>query len=191
MNDKIKKSVLTAMFIAIGFILPFLTGQIQSIGNMLLPMHLPVLLCGLICGWQYGLTIGLLLPIMRSLILTMPPLYPTAISMAFELAAYGFLIGFLYSRSKWQCIRALYRCLIIAMLGGRFVWGIVQMILLGVGKNGFTLNAFIASAFLNAIPGIILQLILIPAVMILLDRTHLVPFKKKSNGDKNAAKTSI
>lgn len=191
MNDKIKKVVLTAMFIAIGFILPFLTGQIQSIGNMLLPMHIPVLLCGLICGWQYGLTIGLILPIMRSLILTMPPLYPTAISMAFELATYGCLIGFLYSRSKWQCIRALYRCLIIAMMGGRFVWGIVQTILLGFGAKGFTLNAFIVGAFVNAIPGIILQLVLIPAIMLLLDRTHLVPFKKKSNGDKNVAKASI
>lgn len=191
MNDKIKKIVLTAMFIAIGFILPFLTGQIQSIGNMLLPMHLPVLLCGLICGWQYGLAIGLILPIMRSLILTMPPLYPTAISMSFELAAYGFLIGFLYSRSKWQCVRALYRCLIAAMLGGRFVWGIAQVILLGIGAKGFTINAFIAGAFVNAVPGIILQLVLIPAIMLLLDRTHLVAFKKKSSGDKNVTESSI
>ena len=165
------------MFIAIGLVLPFLTGQIQQIGNMLLPMHIPVLLCGLICGWQYGLTIGFVLPIMRSLIFTMPAMYPNAVSMAFELATYGFIAGYMFSHARWQCIRSLYRCLIAAMLGGRIVWGIVQTVLLGLGTNGFTFTAFITGAFLNAIPGIILQLVLIPAVMLALDKTHLVPFR--------------
>ena len=176
-NKRLLKLVLSAMFIAIGLVLPFLTGQIQQIGNMLLPMHIPVLLCGLICGWQYGLTIGFVLPIMRSLIFTMPAMYPNAVSMAFELATYGFIAGYMFSHARWQCIRSLYRCLIAAMLGGRIVWGIVQTVLLGLGTNGFTFTAFITGAFLNAIPGIILQLVLIPAVMLALDKTHLVPFR--------------
>ena len=56
------------------------------------------------------------------------------------------------------------------MLSGRIVWGIAQMVLLGVGQNGFTYQAFIAGAFLDAIPGIIIQLVLIPAVMVLLQK---------------------
>lgn len=170
-NSNIKNLALAAMFMALGLVLPFFTGQIPQIGKMLLPMHIPILLCGLICGWKYGLTVGFVTPLLRSVIFGMPILYPMAIGMAFELMTYGFVIGFLYERSRWKCIFALYRCLIIAMLSGRIVWGIAQMILLGVGQNGFTYQAFIAGAFLNAIPGIIIQLVLIPAVMVLLNKT--------------------
>lgn len=173
----LKNLVLTAMFLAIGFVLPFFTGQIQLIGNTLLPMHIPVLLCGLICGWKYGLAVGLILPLVRSLIFTMPVFYPNAISMAFELATYGFTVGFLFSHTRWQCIVSLYRCLIVAMIAGRAVWGVMQTLLLGLIRNKFTFAAFLTNAFLNAIPGIILQLILIPFVMLTLDRTHLVPFR--------------
>ncbi len=56
---------LAAMFMAIGIVLPFFTGQIPQIGKMLLPMHIPVLLCGLICGWQYGLIVGFVMPFLR------------------------------------------------------------------------------------------------------------------------------
>lgn len=178
-SKEIKNITLSAMFLGLALVLPLLTGQIQVIGKMLLPMHLPVLLCGLICGWQYGAVIGFVTPIMRSLIFGMPPLYPTALAMAFELAAYGFFVGFLFSHAKWQCIKSLYRCLLIAMVAGRAVSGLANIILLGIKDNSYTLSAFIAAHFTYAIPGIILQLTLIPAVMLLLNRTHLVPFRKK------------
>ena len=177
---KIQKLVLAAMFLAIGHVLPFFTGQIPQVGKMLLPMHIPVLLCGLICGGQYGLIVGFVLPIMRSAIWGMPLMYPNAVAMAFELAAYGGMIGFLFQKARWQCVLSLYRCMLIAMVGGRVVWGIVMMFLLGVGTGGFTFEAFFAGAFLDAIPGIILQLVVVPCVMLALDRTHLVTFRKKS-----------
>lgn len=180
-NQKtVRDLTLSAMFLAIGMVLPLLTGQIQQIGNMLLPMHIPVFLCALICGWKYGLPMAFILPLFRSVVFGMPPVYPTALAMAFELATYAFVAGFLYEKSRWQCIRALYRCMLIAMAAGRIVWGIVQVILLGVGGKAFTFQAFIGGALLNAIPGIILQLILIPAVMMALNRTKLVPFRGKT-----------
>ncbi len=180
MNKHIKNLTLSGMFLAIGLVLPFLTGQIPQIGNMLLPMHIPVLLCGLICGWQYGGAIGLIMPQLRNLLFGMPPM-PNAISMAFELAAYGLVIGLLYSRSKWKCVFSLYRSMLIAMLAGRAVWGVAQAAILGLGGSGFTVRMFMAGAFMNAIPGIILQLILIPAIMVALDRAKLVPFSKKKS----------
>lgn len=179
-NSALKNLVLSAMFLAIGIVLPFFTGQIPQVGKMLLPMHLPVFFCGLICGWQYGLAVGLVLPVMRSAMFTVPVMFPTAIAMSFELATYGAVAGFLYNRSKWQCIIALYRSLIIAMLAGRLVWGTVQAVLLGFSGNAFTLSAFFAGAFTTAVPGIILQLVFIPAVMVALDRTGLVRFRKAS-----------
>lgn len=177
-NKKIEKLVLAAMFLALGMVLPFFTGQIPQIGKMLLPMHIPVLLCGLICGWKYGMAVGLILPLLRSAVFTMPVMFPTAVGMAAELMTYGGVIGFLYAHSKWQCIVSLYRCLIAAMISGRIVWGFAQLFLLGIGAEGFTLQAFLAGALLNAIPGIIVQLILIPAVMLALHKTGLVPFRK-------------
>lgn len=189
MNEKKKNPVFTmtlaAMFLAAGLVLPFLTGQIPQIGNMLLPMHIPVFLCGLICGWQYGLAIGFILPVFRSFLFGMPVLFPSGIAMAFELATYGFLVGFLYSRSRWQCVIALYRSMVLSMLAGRMVWGMVQMILLGVSGNAFTWQMFLAGAFFNAVPGIALQLILIPAIMVALNRAGLVRFQSKSEMNRN------
>lgn len=178
MNRSLKKMLLSAMFLALGLVLPFFTGQIQQIGNMLLPMHLPVFLCALICGWQYGTAVGFILPLMRSAIFGMPPMMPTAVAMAFELATYAFAAGLLYSRARWQCTRMLYRSLIIAMLAGRAVWAAAMMVLMGLSGGVFTWRMFLSGAFLNAIPGILLQLILIPMVMVALDRAKLVPFRR-------------
>lgn len=172
-----KNITLSAMFIALGIVLPFFTGQIPQIGSMLLPMHIPVFLCALVCGWKYGLIVGLLLPLLRHLLFGMPPIL-IAIAMTFELGAYGFISGFLYEHSKWQCTKALYRCLILAMIGGRLVWGLAQIIILNLNGSLFTMQMFMAGALLNAIPGIILQLILIPAIMVALDKAKLVPFKQ-------------
>lgn len=176
MGKTTKKLTLSAMFLAIGMVLPFLTGQIPQIGNMMLPMHIPVLLCGLICGWQYGAVLGFILPLVRYLVFGMPVLFPTGTAMAFELMTYGLVIGLIYSFSRWKCIISLYRALIGAMIAGRIVWAAAQMILLGVFGGTFTMKMFLAGAFFNAVPGIIIQLVLIPTVMVALGRTGLVHF---------------
>ena len=185
MYETIKKTLknltLAAMFLAAGLVLPFVTGQIPQIGSMLLPMHLPVLMCGLVCGWRYGLVVGFILPLMRSVLFGMPPMFPTAVAMAFELASYGGLAGFFYGRSKWKCVIALYRALLAAMIGGRLVWGGGMVVLTGMSGSSFTWAMFLSGAFLNAIPGIILQLIFIPTMMIALDRTGLVRFHRKKH----------
>lgn len=185
-NKNLLNLVLSAMFLALGIILPFLTGQIKEIGSMLLPMHIPVMLCGLVCGPQYGLIIGAVVPLMRSALFAMPVMFPSAISMAFELATYGFVIGYLFGKARWKCIKSLYRCLVISMVSGRIVWGIAQCCLLGLGDDGFTLSMFFSSAILNAIPGILLQLLLIPTVMLMLGKTHLVHMKNEKCKTQNA-----
>ncbi len=175
--NQTKNITLTSFFLVLGLLLPFLCGQIQIIGNMLLPMHIPVLLCGLICGYRYGLLLGFILPLVRSFLFTMPIFYPNAIAMAFELATYGFCIGYLFKKAPWQCIKSLYRCLMITMIIGRVVWAFIMILLLGTSQ--FTFTIFITSSLINAIPGILLQLILIPSIMLLLHKTHLIPFKNQ------------
>lgn len=169
-------TVLAAMLIAIGYVLPFFTGQVQQIGNMLLPMHLPVMIGGLVLGWYYGLAIGFVLPVTRSLIFGMPMLYPSAIAMSFELATYGACIGLIYFFLKKRGLFTVYVSLIASMIAGRLVWGAAMIVLTGVKGGSFAFSAFTAGAFFNAFPGIILQLILIPLLMLLLDKTKLVRF---------------
>ena len=177
-REKTYKLVLTALFLSLCLVLPFVTGGIPTIGNMLLPMHIPVLLCGLLCGWQYGLVIGFVAPLLRSVLFGMPPMYPVAIAMAFELAAYGLIIGLVYAAVQKRGVAALYGSLIAAMIGGRLVWGLADIVLLGMAGNAFTFQAFLSGALLTAVPGIVVQLVLIPAVMVALDRTGVVRFQQ-------------
>ena len=160
-----KKITLSAMFLALAFVMPFLTGQIPQIGSMLCPMHIPVLLCGFFCGPTWGLSIGFIAPIFRSFVLGMPPMFPTAFSMAFELAAYGFIAGFLHNKLPKKKINV-YISLLCAMVAGRLVWGMVMFCCMGLDSSKFGLSAFLAGAVINAIPGIILQIILIPILVI-------------------------
>lgn len=175
---EIHRMTMSAMFLAVGLVLPFLTGQIPQIGSMMLPMHIPVLVCGMVCGSFYGGVIGFILPILRYFLFGMPPLFPTGLAMAFELAAYGIISGRLYYSSKWKCYRSLYYSLILAMIGGRVVWGVVYAVLAGVSGQSFTIALFLAGAFFNAIPGIIVQLLFVPMLVKVLNKTNLIPMKE-------------
>ena len=176
--NKTHRLTVSAMLFALGLVLPFLTGQIPQIGQMLCPMHIPVFLCGMICGWQYGLVVGFLLPLVRSVLFGMPVIFPNGIAMAFELATYGFVSGFVYFKKGYFCLRSCYISLITAMIAGRIVWGLARWVLMAFGST-FSWKLFVAGALLNAIPGIILHLILVPGLMLALGKTGLVPFETK------------
>lgn len=173
-KNSTRKLVYSAVCLALAMVLPFLTGQIPQIGQALSPMHIPVFLCGFLCGWPWGMLIGFIAPLLRSLLFGMPAIFPGACAMAFELATYGFLSGLLY-RTFPKKTGYIYVTLIIAMLGGRIVWGIARYIFAGLSGSSFPRSAFIAGAFTNAIPGIILHIILIPLIIIALERAKLIP----------------
>lgn len=168
----VKKLVLAALFLALGMVLPFLTGQIPQVGGMLCPMHIPVLLCGFVCGWPWGLAVGAVLPVLRSLLFGMPPMLPTAAAMAFELAAYGALAGVAYRWLK-GCKGGVYAALLLAMLGGRAVWGVASFVIYSLMGRAFGWQVFLAGAFINAWPGIVLHLILIPPIVLALKKAKL------------------
>ena len=161
MSTKTKRLVISALLLAAGLVLPFLTGGIPNFGRMLLPMHLPVLLCGFVCGWKWGLLVGFVTPLLRSVLFGMPPMVPTALAMAFELAAYGALAGVCYSR--WHGgVKGVYLSLLAALVGGRLLT-----------EQAFTLAAFWMGGFVNAWPGIVLQIVLIPAIVLALEKAKL------------------
>ncbi|MDX9888568.1 MAG: ECF transporter S component [Anaerovoracaceae bacterium] len=168
-----RRMVNGGLLLALGMVLPFFTGQIPSIGSRLLPMHIPALLTGYICGPLYGLLIGFVMPIFRSIIFQMPPMYPIAIAMAFELSVYGLVVGLLYKTFPKKPIY-LYLSLIIAMVAGRIVWGIASYILFAIGASTFSMEMFIGVGFINAIPGIMIQLIIIPPIILFLRRGKVI-----------------
>ncbi len=169
-QSNLRNLCLSAMFLAIAFVLPFFTGQIPQIGNMLCPMHFPVMLTGFICGAPWGAVVGFIAPLLRSLIVGSPELFPRAVIMAFELCTYGLLCGILYKvfpKKKGY----IYLSLISSMLGGRLVWGALRFFFMGLGKSEFSLALFWSGGFVEAIPAIIIQLLLIPVIVMLVQKT--------------------
>ena len=175
-TTNVKKLILAALFLAIALVLPFLTGQIPEVGSMLCPMHIPALLCGFFCGWPWGLMVGFIAPLLRSVTFGMPPMFPVAICMAFELATYGAVAGALYQKLPRKKI-SIYAALLTAMVLGRLVWGAARFVCTGLDASAFGLSAFWAGAITTAIPGIIVQIILIPVLVIALEKHNPVRSK--------------
>lgn len=171
------KMIYAAVCLALCLVLPFLTGQIPEIGSRLSPMHIPVLLCGFLCGWQYGLLVGAIAAPLRLMLFGMPP-FPACLFMAFEMAAYGLLTGLFYKLFPKK-IPFIYLNLILSMLGGRIVWGAVRYALMGLTDTTFSFKIFLTAGFVDAIPGIICHILLVPAIVIALQKTNRIPGKAK------------
>ena len=165
----LKKLVLAALFLALALVLPFLTGQIPEVGSMLCPMHIPALLCGFFCGWPWGVAVGFIAPVLRSVLFGMPPMFPVGICMSFELAAYGAVSGWLYAKLPKKKI-SIYGALLSAMVIGRLVWGAARFVCTGLDVSAFGITAFWAGAVTTAIPGIIVQIVLIPLLVMALEK---------------------
>lgn len=172
-NSPTRNIVLAALFLALAFVLPMITGHVPQIGNMLCPMHFPVLLAGFVLGGPWGLVLGFIAPLLRSMLFGMPPLYPIAISMAFELATYGAVSGWMYKKVQ-HTLPMMYAALATAMVAGRLVWGAVRFVLAGLSGSAFPFSAFLSGALLTAVPGIIAQLILIPLILTALQKAKFM-----------------
>ena len=168
----IKRLTLSALCIALCVVLPMAFHVIPNAGSVMLPMHIPVLLCGLVCGWQYGLLCGLLGPLVSSVLTGMPPaaILP---GMMVECGMYGCVGGLMMERIRTGSLYAdLYISLPVAMLAGRILSGIAKALILAPGTS-FT--AWATASFVTALPGISIQLILIPTLIVALTRAGLIP----------------
>lgn len=170
--SNIKRLTLTALCIALCVVLPMAFHIIPNAGSVMLPMHIPVLLCGLVCGWQYGLLCGILGPLVSSVLTAMPPaaILP---GMMVECGMYGCVGGLMMERIRTGSLYAdLYLSLPVAMLAGRVISGIVKALIL---TPGLSLTAWATASFVTALPGISIQLILIPSLIVALTRAGLIP----------------
>ena len=167
-----KQLVLAALCVALGVVLPVAFHSIPNAGSVLLPMHIPVLLCGLVCGPVYGLLSGILTPLLSSMITGMPPMAYLP-SMLCELAAYGLAAGVLrrFVRTGKRPLD-LYIQLVSAMLIGRLVYGVMNALIFSAGNYSFAV--FVSGAFVTALPGIVIQLVLLPSLVVALTKARLL-----------------
>lgn len=176
MNQKTKDLVSAALCVALGLIVPQVfhlipfVGAVPNLGGVFLPMHIPVLLCGFLCGWKYGAACGAIVPLLSSAITGMPVLWPQGVSMVFELAVYGLVTGLLYRSLQ----RNVYLSLIAAMAAGRAVSGVAKAVFFGMAGKPFGMAAFLSGAFTAAVPGMILQLVLIPVLVAALEKAGAI-----------------
>ncbi len=169
----VKKIVFTAVCTALCVVLPIAFHAFPNGGSVFSPMHIPVYLCGLICGARYGLLCGLLGPLLSSLLTGMPS-FAYMPQMMIELGTYGFISGLLASViNTGKGFTDLIIALVCAMLAGRVIAGIGRTLIFARGS--YSMAAWIASYFVNAVPGIVLHLILVPAVIYALQRSRLIP----------------
>ena len=179
-KKNIKNLTSSATCLLLCMVLPLLTGQIPQIGMALAPMHIPVLLCGFIAGPAYAMIIGLIAPLLRMLLFGMPMPF-MAVTMSFELAVYGLISGLLYKMLPKRVV-FIYVSLITAMLLGRIAWGLATLQLasaaifpaLPMGWTQFGWSEFISAAFVTAVPGIIAHIVLIPLIVIALQKARFL-----------------
>lgn len=172
--------LISAVLLALGMVLPLLTGQIPAIGQAISPLHIPALICGLTCGPVWGAAMSFMLPLLRSVVFGMPPLVAVAMPMAFELAAYGAVSGVLYGifRRTWKeknHLVPMLAALVLAMLAGRLVGGAAKAIVMGLTGGSFGFQMFIASYFTSTAIGAVIHIVLVPAVVTALERAKLSP----------------
>lgn len=171
----VKKAIITAACIALCVVLPMAFHSIPNAGSVISPMHIPVLLCGLICGWGFGFLCGLAGPLVASLITGMPPMAYLP-PMMVELAVYGLITGVMMQLIHTRKIYVdLYISLIVAMIAGRIVAGAARALIFAGGS--YSMAMWVTSYFVTALPGILIQLAVIPSVVFALEKAKLIPVR--------------
>lgn len=171
--SNVKKSIITAVCIALCYVIPLMFHGIQNAGNIFCPMHIPVFICGLICGWQYGLLCGIAGPALSSALSGMPPVAILP-SMMVELAAYGTAAGLMMKLVRTKSTYAdLYISLIVAIVCGRVLAGLAKALIFARGS--YSMSAWITGSVVTSWPGTVIQLVFIPTIVFALMKSHLIP----------------
>ena len=171
--SNVKKSIITAVCIALCYVIPLMFHGIQNAGSIFCPMHIPALLCGFVCGWPYGLLCGIAGPALSSALSGMPPVAILP-SMMVELAVYGTAAGLMMKLVRTKSTYAdLYISLIVAIVCGRVLAGLAKALIFARGS--YSMSAWIAGSVVTSWPGTVIQLVFIPTIVFALMKSHLIP----------------
>lgn len=169
----VKRTTLCAMCIALCYVLPIAFHSV-GLGSFLSPMHIPVLLCGLVCGGFSGLLCGIIGPCLSSLLSGMPPVM-MLVRMIPELCVYGLVGGLMMNLRTGKTVKDVYLSLMAAMVAGRIAGGIASAIFYTVTTGVYSVGLWMTSYFVEAVPGIVAHLILVPLLYATLERARVIP----------------
>lgn len=159
-RNHVRNLVISGLLLVLGLIIPYIFHSSGIAGNIFLPMHVPVLIGGFLLPPQFALLLGILTPIINSLITGMPG-FPIVLIMIFELGTYGLLASVFYLKLRLPSVFAL----ILSMIGGRIMAGLVVFILAIFFAIPLEPITYVIGAITTGIPGIVIQLILIPILI--------------------------
>ena len=173
-RNSIKNMTLTAVCVALCVVLPIAFHSIPDAGSVFLPMHIPVLICGMICGWPYGFICGLMGPLLSSALTGMPPIAILP-AMMLECGTYGMVSGIMLKLVHTKSTYGdLYIALVVAMLAGRVLSGIAKALIF---MPGMSMTAWVMASFVTALPGILIQLVFLPSVVMTLMKAKIIPVR--------------
>ncbi|MGM9661553.1 MAG: ECF transporter S component [Oscillospiraceae bacterium] len=171
-ETELKNLAVSALLLAASVVLPF-AGGVLPLGDRLLLAQIPVLLCGLVCGAPYGAAVGLLAPFLSFVVTGAPAIYPDAVAMAVEYALFGAVASPIF-RAFARSAASLYASLIAAMAAGRVGYIAASYIMLELQKQPYSLSAIVRQECVACWPGLLLQLLAVPALVLAADRTGLM-----------------
>ncbi len=165
MKVSVKNLLVAAALLVLSVVLYKFFGGFTLFGGYLCVMEAPILLCGLLCGPVLGALAGAAAPIVCSLLFNSPTMNPDALAIAVEYIVFGVACGVLY---KIMC-QNVYISLILSMYLGRTAYGVMMRILVDYSSESFLYDIIFC-----CIPGIVLEIVLLPLIAILLDKTGLM-----------------
>lgn len=163
---KTRKIVISGLLISIGVLLPIVFHSMSMGGQVFLPMHIPVLIAGMLLGPLYGGVVGVITPILSSFFTGMPPTFPMLPIMIFELGTYGLTSGYFSKVFP----KKIYMSLVAAMFDGRISAGLVVFVLSRFFGANIKPLIFLKGAIITGLPGMLIQLIVIPPIVIALKK---------------------
>ncbi|MCH5151807.1 MAG: ECF transporter S component [Clostridiales bacterium] len=173
-------AMLSALAVILSTIMHHIPGVNMATAILLSPMHFPVLLIGILCGPWLGLIGGVLAPVVSFLMSGMASPPPsTLVPMIFELGMYGFLTGMMrkvFIKNPKTNRFASILALVIAMVAGRALNAVVGAIFLAADGQLYFVALWtkFAGNFTSTWAGIIIQLVLIPAILFALQRSGIL-----------------
>ena len=171
----VKRTTLCAMCIALCYVLPIAFHSV-GLGSILSPMHIPVLLCGLVCGPVSGLICGIAGPCLSSLLSGMPPMM-MLVRMVPELCFYGLLSGVMMRLHTGRTVTDIYISLAVSMIMGRIAGGIATAVFFAVTSGVYSIGLWLTGYFVEAVPGIVAHLILVPVLYMTLEKARVLPIR--------------
>ena len=168
---KVKQITISASMLALAIVFAMFFHLTGIDAMAFSPLHIPVFVCGLLCGAYYGGAVGFLVPFLALLLTGKPVLFPPfAQAMALEMAVYGAVCGIMARNRKRPKALNIYITVILAQILGRICGGALFAALPRPPMMAYSFDVFMAMYFTGTLPGIILQLALIPPLVLAIEK---------------------